>query len=134
MAITQSFFRREVLHFPRFQAMITLYMLHIWWKYFDMASQYKSELRDKNFNVIFFTNISLAYRTIASSWIPSQSNLNVSIEKYMGKMLEDGKNVQSLVVIVLDVFPYNFWMRHNINKRFFSCERWVFVGPTVKIS
>ena len=27
---------------------------------------------------------------------------------HMGKMLEDGKNVQSLVVIVLDVLLYNF--------------------------
>ena len=27
---------------------------------------------------------------------------------YMGKMLEDGKNVQSLVEIVLDVLLYNF--------------------------
>ena len=28
--------------------------------------------------------------------------------KYMGKMMEDGKNAQSLAVIVLDVFVYNF--------------------------
>ena len=27
---------------------------------------------------------------------------------YMGKILEDGKDVQSLAVIVLDVFLYNF--------------------------
>ena len=41
----------------------------------------------------------------------------------MGKMLEDGKNVQSLAVIVLDVFAYNFKRRNDINKLFFSSER-----------
>ena len=41
---------------------------------------------------------------------------------YMGKMLEDGKNVQSLAVIVLDVFAYNFKRRNDINKLFFPMK------------
>ena len=45
----------------------------------------------------------------------------------MGKMLEVGENVQSLAVIVLDVFLYNFWRRNDINKLFFA-------RPTVKFS
>ena len=49
-------------------------------------------------------------------------------------MLEDGKNVQSLTVIVLDVFVYNFWRRNDINKLFFSNEKWVVGRPTVKFS
>ena len=65
--------------------------------------------------------------------IISLSDIFISME-HMGKMLEDGKNVQSLAVIVLDVFLYNFWTRHNINKHFFYCEKWVFARPTVKIS
>ena len=50
----------------------------------------------------------------------------------MGKMLKDGKNVQSLAVIVLDVFLYNFWRRDDINKLFFSSEKWVVACHTVK--
>ena len=47
---------------------------------------------------------------------------------YMGKMLEDAKNIHSLAVIVLDVFLYNFWRRHNINKRIFPVkDKYLFV-------
>ena len=49
----------------------------------------------------------------------------------MGKILEDGKNVQSLAVIVLDIFIYNFWRRNDINKLFFFSERWLVLRPTV---
>ena len=37
-----------------------------------------------------------------------QGNIYLCFNLHMGKMLEDGKNVQSLAVIVLDVFAYNF--------------------------
>ena len=49
-------------------------------------------------------------------------------------MLEDGVDIQSLTQIVLDVLLNNCWRRNDINKRFFSNEKWLVRRPTVKFS
>ena len=37
----------------------------------------------------------------------------------MGWVMEDGKNIQFLALILLDVLLYDFWWKKDINKTFF---------------